>query len=112
MGVWGTWNASNEPVRKFAVARAQTVFTHDPRSDHFLTCGNFPTFTGSFPQATFKINVEGLHILGVDMINIQNTLDICEVNILFIFYKQNLLISELKADDFRMLAADAVKVIQ
>lgn len=46
------------------------------------------------------------------MINIQNTLNICEVIILFIFCKQNLLISELKAYDFRMLAADAVKVIQ
>lgn len=56
--------------------------------------------------------LRGLHILGVDMINIQNTLNICEVIILFIFCKQNLLISELKADDFRMLAADAVKVIQ
>lgn len=56
--------------------------------------------------------LRGLHILGVDMINIQNTLNICEVIILFIFCKQNLLISELKAYDFRMLAADAVKVIQ
>lgn len=56
--------------------------------------------------------LRGLHILGVDMINIQNTLNICEVIILFIFCKQNLLISELKADDFRMLAADVVKVIQ